>query len=165
MKIRELMTRPVIRIHPEESVAVAARTLARNNIGILPVCGSDGRLCGLVTDRDLVTRCIASGRVPAQTPVREVMTTQILSARPDMDAFAAAQLMGRAQVRRLPVLENGRLCGMVSLGDLAVREETNPDASDALEGISKGVCRRGVNPPNTDGCAWIIIHKKVIRFL
>ena len=143
MKLREIMTKEVIRIHPEESVAVAARTLARNNIGILPVCGSDGRLCGLVTDRDLVTRCIASGRVPAQTPVREVMTTQILSARPDMDAFAAAQLMGRAQVRRLPVLENGRLCGMVSLGDLAVREETNPDASDALEGISKGVCRRG----------------------
>lgn len=144
MKIRELMTRPVVRIHPEESVAVAARTLARNNIGILPVCGSDGRLCGLVTDRDLVTRCIASGRVPAQTPVRDVMTTQILWARPDMDAFAAAQLMGKAQIRRLPVLENGRLCGMVSLGDLAVREETNMDAVDALGAISSGLSDRKI---------------------
>lgn len=146
MKIRELMSSPVVRIHPEESVAVAARTLARNNIGILPVCGSDGHLCGLVTDRDLVTRCIASGRVPAQTPVREVMTTQILSARPDMDACTAARLMGRAQIRRLPVLENGRLCGMVSLGDLAVREETNPDASEALEGISSGLTDRKIHP-------------------
>ena len=142
MKIRELMTRPVIRIHPEESVAVAARTLARNNIGILPVCGSDGRLCGLVTDRDLVTRCIASGRVPAQTPVREVMTTQILSVRPDMDANMAAGIMGRAQVRRLPVLENGRLCGMVSLGDLAVRDATGLNAGDALGEISSGLSRR-----------------------
>ena len=143
MKIRELMSNPVIRIHPEESVAVAARTLTRYNIGILPVCGNDGRVCGLVTDRDLVTRCIASGRSVSMTPVREVMTTQILSVRPDMDANAAALIMGRAQVRRLPVLENGRLCGMVSLGDLAVTEQTSMDAADALEGISKGVCRRG----------------------
>jgi len=142
MKVREMMSVPVVRIHPEESVAVAARTLARYNIGILPVCGNDGRLCGVVTDRDPVTRCIASGRSPAVTPVREIMTTQILSARPDMDAFAAAQLMGRAQVRRLPVLENGRLCGMVSLGDLAVREETGIDAGDALGEISSGLSRR-----------------------
>ena len=96
MKIRELMSDPVIRIHPEESVAVAARTLTRYNIGILPVCGNDGRVCGLVTDRDLVTRCIASGRSVSMTPVREVMTTQILSVRPDMDANAAALIMGRA---------------------------------------------------------------------
>ena len=143
MKVRELMTTPVIRIHPEESVAVAARTLARYNIGILPVCGSDGRICGLVTDRDLVTRCLASGRSPAVTPVRDVMTTQVLSARPDMDARSAAAMMGRSQIRRLPVLENGRLCGMVSLGDLAVREETGIDAADALGEISNSVSDRG----------------------
>lgn len=142
MKVRELMSNPVIRIHPEESVAVAARTLARYNIGILPVCGNDGRVCGLVTDRDLVTRCIASGRSASMTPVREVMTTQILSVRPDMDANMAAGIMGRAQVRRLPVLENGRLCGMVSLGDLAVRDETGLDAGDALGEISSGLSRR-----------------------
>ena len=142
MKVRELMSTPVVRIHPEESVAVAARALAHYNIGILPVCGNDGRLCGLVTDRDIVTRCLASGRSPAVTPVREVMTTQILSARPDMDAAAAAGLMGRAQIRRLPVLENGRLCGMVSLGDLARREETGMDAADALGEISSGLSKR-----------------------
>ena len=143
MKVRELMTTPVIRIHPEESVAVAARTLARYNIGILPVCGSDGRVCGLVTDRDLVTRCLASGRSPAVTPVRDVMTTQVLSARPDMDARSAAAMMGRSQIRRLPVMENGRLCGMVSLGDLAVREETGIEAADALGEISNSVSDRG----------------------
>lgn len=142
MKLREIMTNTVVRINPEESVAVAARTLARYNIGALPVCGGDGRLCGVVTDRDLVTRCIAAGRLPASTPVRDVMTTQVISARPDMEAGAAAHLMGRQQIRRLPVVENGRLCGMVSLGDLVSREEIAYDATDALADISSNVSVR-----------------------
>lgn len=142
MKIRDLMTNPVIRIDPEESVAVAARTLTHYNIGILPVCAGNGRLCGLVTDRDLVTRCLASGRSPGATTVREVMTGNVISVRPDMDAAEAAALMGRQQVRRLPVVENGRLCGMVSLGDLANREESAMDAKGALTEISSNISRR-----------------------
>lgn len=142
MKLRDMMTHPVVRIHPEESVAVAARTLARYNIGSLPVCGGDGRICGVVTDRDLVTRCIAAGRQPGATPVRDVMTTQVVSARPDMDTATAAYLMGKQQIRRLPVVENGRLCGMVSLADLANREESAYDASDALTEISSNVSVR-----------------------
>lgn len=142
MKLREIMTDSVVRINPDESVAVAARTLARHNIGALPVCGGDGRLCGLVTDRDLVTRCVAAGRLPASTPVRDVMTTNVISAQPDMDTGAAAHLMGRQQIRRLPVVENGRLCGMVSLGDLANREETAYDATDALTEISSNISVR-----------------------
>jgi len=136
MKIRDIMSNSVIRINPEESVAVAARTLAHYNIGALPVCGSDGRLCGLVTDRDLVTRCVASGRNPANTPVRDVMTQHVIVARPDMDTGVAAHMMGREQIRRLPVMENGKLLGMVSLGDLALREQSAIDAGDALTDIS-----------------------------
>ncbi len=142
MKLREIMTGTVIRIHPDETVAVAARTLTNYNIGILPVCGGDGRMCGLVTDRDLVTRCLASGRSPANTPVRDVMTAQVISAGPEMDANQAASLMGREQIRRLPVVENGRLCGMVSLGDLAAQQETSLDAGDALSGISSNLSSR-----------------------
>lgn len=142
MKLREVMTNPVIRIHPDETVSVAARTLTHYNIGILPVCGNDGKICGLVTDRDLVTRCLASGRSPANTPVRDVMTSKVISARPDMDTSLAAGLMGREQIRRLPVVENGRLCGMVSLGDLAVQEESSIDAGDALTEISSALSSR-----------------------
>ena len=142
MKLRDVMTSPVIRIHPDESVAVAARTLEHYNIGILPVCGNDGRVCGLVTDRDLVTRCMAAGRPAAQTAVRDVMTTQLVWASPDMEAGVAAGLMGREQIRRLPVMENGKLCGMVSLGDLAIREETVYDAGDALNEISSSISSR-----------------------
>ena len=142
MKLRDMMTAPVIRIHPDETVAVAARTLAHYNIGILPVCGGDGKLCGLVTDRDLVTRCLASGRSPANTTVRDVMTTKVISARPDLDGAMAANLMGKEQIRRLPVVENGRLCGMVSLGDLAAQQETSLDAGDALCDISSSLSSR-----------------------
>lgn len=139
MKVRQIMSSSVIRIHPEECVAVAARQLAHHNIGALPVCGNDGRLLGVVTDRDLVTRCLAAGRSPEKTKVREVMTGAVVSAAPDMEAAVAASLMGHKQVRRLPVVENGKLCGMVSLSDLANREETSFDAVDALSTISSNV--------------------------
>jgi len=142
MKIRDVMTDSVVKIHPDETVSVAARALAHHNIGVLPVCGSDGGVCGVVTDRDLVTRCLASGRLPENTKVRDVMTASVVLAKPDMDTGAAAHLMGRQQIRRLPVVENGKLCGMVSLGDLANREECNPDAADALGDICTNISSR-----------------------
>ena len=142
MKLRDIMSDQVIRIDPEESVAVAARTLAHYNIGALPVCGDDGRLCGVVTDRDLVTRCLASGRTAEDTKVRDVMTGRVVSAGPDMLTGVAAHLMGREQIRRLPVVEHGKLCGMVSLGDLANRDECSTDAADALGDICANISRR-----------------------
>ena len=142
MKLRDIMTQAPVKIHPNESVAVAARLLTRYNIGALPVCREDGKLCGVVTDRDLVTRCMAAERSSEQMLVRDVMTGRVISAAPDMEIGAAAHLMGREQVRRLPVVENGRLCGMVSLGDLASREESSMDAGDALSDISTNVSKR-----------------------
>jgi len=142
MKLREIMSKQVIRIHPEESVAVAARMLSHYNIGALPVCGIDGRLCGLVTDRDIVTRCLAAGKNATETTVRDVMTRKIIAVRPDMDASTAAALMGSKQIRRLPVMENGRLCGMISLGDLAGNAESTAEAGDALGEISSNLSAR-----------------------
>ena len=142
MKLREVMTRNVIKIDPNTPVEAAARMLTHYHIGVLPVCAADGTLRGVVTDRDLVTRCMACGRDAAATRVQDVMTRQVTSAAPDMDTGAAAHLMGRKQIRRLPVVEEGKLCGMVSLGDLAVREQTSYDAADALGEISSNIsCR------------------------
>ena len=143
MKLWELMSTPVIRIHPEETVAVAARMLEHNNIGAMPVCGADGRLCGMLTDRDIVTRCLAAGKLPQNTCVREIMTGKVYVARPDMEASTAAGLMGREQIRRLPVMENGRLCGIVSLGDLAIKEGSKAEAGGALMEISSHLSSRG----------------------
>ena len=139
MKVSDIMTKSVVKISPDESVEVAARTLTHYNIGALPVCGSDGKVCGMVTDRDLVIRCVAANKPVAQTTVRQVMTGQVLSVKPDMDAAVAAHLMGGQQVRRLPVVENGKLCGMISLGDIACREESVMDAADALQDIASGI--------------------------
>ena len=142
MKVRDLMSRQVVRINGLEPVEAAARMLTHYNIGMLPVCGGDGRLCGVVTDRDLVTRCMAPGRNAGEVKVRDVMTTRLVTVGPDLDAGVAAHLMGREQVRRLPVVENGVLKGMVSLGDLANREDSIADAKDALAGISGNVSVR-----------------------
>ena len=142
MKVQEVMTQTVIRISPEESAAVAARTLTHYNIGALPVCGGDGRLCGVLTDRDIVTRCLAAGQQPEKTLVRSIMTNNVVSIRPDMDLGVAASLMAKRQVRRLPVVENGSLCGMISIGDLSRNEQSAPDATDALAEISSNVAQR-----------------------
>jgi CBS domain-containing protein len=128
------MCQPAIRIGADEPVAVAARTLAHYNIGALPVCGQDGRVCGMVTDRDMVTRCLAAGKSPERTRVREIMTAGVLSVDPETDVATAAAIMGKQQIRRLPVVEKGRLCGMLSLGDIS-REEID----EVVETIRKVV--------------------------
>ncbi len=142
MKLREIMTDAVIPIDPEETVDVAARTFTHYNIGALPVCSADGKLRGILTDRDLVTRCLAANRKPEQTKVKDIMTRQVICAQPDMEVGVAAHLMGRQQVRRLPVTENGKLCGMVSLGDMAAREDSVMDAADVLAEVSNNISGR-----------------------
>jgi CBS domain-containing protein len=142
MKVRDVMTHHVVRIGAEEPVEVAARAFTHYNVGVLPVCGADGRVCGVLTDRDLVTRCLAPGRSAGQTKVKDVMTAGVVSAGPDMDVSAAAHLMGRRQVRRLPVVENGKLCGLLSLADLAAAEDGAVAAADALADITANVLQK-----------------------
>ena len=141
MEVKDIMTHPVIAIHPLESVEVAARTMAHYNVGMLPVC-KNGKLCGVVTDRDIVTRCLAANRQPGNTRVKQVMTEQVTSVAPNMEIGVAAHLMGRLQVRRLPVVDSGKLCGILSLGDMATREETALDAGDALADVSSNLSQR-----------------------
>ena len=136
MKVREVMRSPVVCVGPGQSVESAAKVFERYNIGALPVCTSQGMLCGMLTDRDLVVRCLAMGKLPAGTCVREIMTKQVISVGSDMDTSVAAHLMGRKRVRRLPVVEHGKLRGILSLDDLAANEQNAYDAADALGEIS-----------------------------
>ena len=142
MKVREIMSSHVVRIGGEEPVEAAARALTHYNIGILPVCGPDGRLCGVVTDRDLVTRIMAPGRAADQVKVKEVMTGRVVTVSPEDHTLTAAGIMAREQVRRLPVVEKGKLCGMVSLADLAATENGSLDAADALMEITSNICKK-----------------------
>lgn len=142
MKVKQVMTDKVIHIGQEEAVSVAARTLAQYNIGALPVCDSGGMLRGVITDRDIVTRCLAADRQPERTSVGQIMTAQVVCADPEMEVGVAAHLMGRQQVRRLPVVRKGQLCGMLSLGDIAGNDRCAYDAADALADITSNISER-----------------------
>ena len=139
MEIKDLMNPSVVTIEPTASAALAARLLSRHNVGSLPVCGEDRRLRGMVTDRDIVLRCVAAEEDPAQTPVKDIMSRNCAVVSPDDDAREATRLMAARQVRRLPVLEDGRVVGMVSLGDLARSHRCDMEASKALSEKSENV--------------------------
>lgn len=142
MQIQELMTRQVVSIAPEESAALAARLLSRHGLGALPVCDYDGTLQGIVTDRDIVVRCVAADQDPKRVPVRDIMSQTVETVSPEDDVHQVAQRMARCQVRRLPVVHCGQVLGMVSLGDLAANRRCEMEAAEALGEISSNVVRR-----------------------
>ena len=139
MLIQDLMNPNVITVEPGASTALAARLLSRYNVGALPVCGADKKLRGIVTDRDIVLRCVAAEDDPAQTPVRDIMSRSPATLTPSQDVHAAAMTMAAHQVRRLPVVENSKLVGIVSLGDLATCHAFDMETSKALSEISEQV--------------------------
>ena len=135
MKVSEVMTRDVQTVRPDQPVQEAANFMLSANAGSIPVTDGD-RLIGMITDRDIAVRGVAKGYGP-ETPVRDLMTDDLVAVGIDDDVEEAATRMSDAQVRRLPVIdENERLCGIVSLGDLA-RESDNECAHEALEGVSQ----------------------------
>lgn len=137
MKVKDVMSTNVVCVEPDESAAVAARLLSRFNVGALPVCTKDGRLRGMVTDRDIVLRCVAADDDAQSVKVSEIMTRRIYSVDAQESIQNASALMARRQVRRLPVEEDGKLVGMVSLGDVAKLHDYTTEAAEALGEISK----------------------------
>lgn len=142
MRVRDLMSKSVVTITPEESAALAARLLSRHELGSLPVCAADGTLVGIVTDRDIVTRCVAAGEEPGRVPVRDIMSPAPSVITPETPISDAARLMAQRQVRRLPVVEQGHVVGMLSLGDLARSRRTDTEAAAALSDISASLRRK-----------------------
>jgi CBS domain-containing protein len=135
MKISEVMTRDVQTVRPDQSVREAASFMLSADAGAIPVTEGD-RLIGMITDRDIAVRGVAEGHGP-ETPVRELMTNDIVSARLDDDSDDVAVRMSEAQVRRLPVIDDQqKLCGIVSLADLTQKGDDGA-AEQALEGVSQ----------------------------
>ena len=139
MQIQQLMNPSVVSIDPNESAALAARLLARYNVGALPVCSASGALVGVVTDRDIVLRCVAAGEDPVQLPVRAIMSRRPAALAPADDPRQAVRLMSGQQVRRLPVVDQGKVVGMLSLGDLAKCGRWEMEISRALTDISETI--------------------------
>jgi CBS domain-containing protein len=140
MNIRDVMTPNPRTVTPNDSIQNAARIMRDEDTGAVPVV-EDGKPVGMVTDRDIVVRAVAEdGQL--NRPVREIVTSGVISATPDMSTREAAELMSEHQVRRLPVVDNDRLVGIVSIGDLAVKEGRDGRIGDTLQHISEGVKER-----------------------
>jgi CBS domain-containing protein len=137
MNIREVMTSDPRTVGPEDSLQAAAQVMREEDTGVVPVV-ENGRLVGLVTDRDIVVRAVAQGMPPTER-VGLIATKEIEAVTPDLSTKDAARIMAEHQVRRLPVVEEGRLVGIVSLGDLAVKEGKDSRVGETLENISEGV--------------------------
>lgn len=137
MKVRDVMTEGVEVIHPQSGLPAAAMAMRKLDVGSLPVV-KDGRLEGILTDRDIVVRAVAENRDLTTALVDDVMSHDPVTVREDDDVQAAARLMADRQVRRLPVLDrDGKLTGILAMADLAVERETQGAAGQALEGVSE----------------------------
>jgi CBS domain-containing protein len=133
--VREAMTPGVRTVSPSQSLAEAAEVMKGEDVGSVPVV-EEGRLAGIVTDRDIVTRAVAERRDPQTVKVAEVASRELLTVEPEQDLDEALALMARHQVRRLPVVEEGRLVGMLAQADVAL-EAKEKKVGEAVEQISQ----------------------------
>jgi CBS domain-containing protein len=133
--VREAMTASVSSVSPSQSLADAAEVMKGEDVGSVPVV-EQGRLAGIVTDRDIVTRAVAEGRNPQAVKVEEIASHDLVTVEPERDLNEALALMARHKVRRLPVLEEGRLVGMLAQADIAL-EAKGEKVGEMVEQISQ----------------------------
>lgn len=133
--LRDIMSTDVDFCTVEDNIYEAAVKMKDHDVGIIPVLDS-GQLVGVITDRDIVLRCVA-GKKPNSTRITDVISTHLITGTPDMPVDEAEELMGNEQIRRLPIVENGKLLGIVALGDLAIHKQTSSEAGIALSSISE----------------------------
>ncbi len=135
--VRDAMTADPRSIGASASVVEAAQLMREEHIGSLPIT-DDEQLVGMITDRDITTRVVAEAADPKTTSVGDVYSQDLISVEPDKDLEEAVQLMARHQVRRLPVVENGRLVGIVAQADIALSlRENETKTGELVEAISE----------------------------
>lgn len=132
--VKDVMSRSLVAVLPGDTAEEAARLMRDHNIGSVPVV-SGGQLRGILTDRDIVLRCVAQGKDPTRTRAGDLMTGQVAYVTPNQTVHDAVQMMAAEQVRRLPVVRDGYIDGMVSLADIA-RRHAGPEIAEAISEIS-----------------------------
>jgi CBS domain-containing protein len=142
MKVRDLMTREPATLGPDSTCGEAATLMKQEDCGSIPIV-QDGRLVGIVTDRDIVVRCIAAGKDPRTCKVSEIMSADPVTIGSDEDAKEAERIMAERQIRRLPVCDDGKLAGIVVIGQLARRERDEEQIGETLKEISEPRSGRG----------------------
>ncbi|MDX8045137.1 CBS domain-containing protein [Gracilibacillus sp. S3-1-1] len=134
--VRDIMADNVSACKPTDTLSEAATLMKERNVGAIPVCSDNQELLGMVTDRDLVIRGYADNK-DGSRQVQEVMSEHLYYVSPDVTLQDASEAMAEHQIRRLPVVANGKLAGIVSLGDLSVDDMSDEAAGRALEEISE----------------------------
>ncbi|WP_197320362.1 CBS domain-containing protein [Saccharomonospora sp. NB11] len=134
-RVRDVMTTDPTYVETSETVTRAARTMAADEVGALPIQGEDHKLKGMLTDRDVVVKVLAEGKDPMAVHVGELAQGEVVAVRPGDDAAEALRLMARHQVRRLPVVDGDELVGIVAQADVA-RELSDADVAGVVKGIS-----------------------------
>ena len=132
--VKDVMTKEVLAVLPSDTVEQAAVLMYENDIGSVPVV-LDGVLKGILTDRDIVVRCIAKGKSTYKAKVSEIMSNDICTLTPKNTLHDAIEIMAKEQIRRVPVVENGMIDGIVSLADIA-RVHSGPEIALAISEIS-----------------------------
>jgi CBS domain-containing protein len=137
MKVRDAMAKTVTSARKNDKVSDVAKKMKQEDAGFIPVVENGGTLIGVITDRDIVIRCIAEGHDPRSETAEHLMSRQVTIIAPDEDIEQAAKMMEREEIRRLPVAENGRLVGVLSHGNL-VQATKNKTAEKVTEGVTRG---------------------------
>ena len=137
MKVREAMAKTVASARKSDKVIDVARKMKQEDAGFIPIVENGGTMVGVITDRDIVIRCIAEGHDPRNETAEHVMSRDVTIISPDDDIEQAARMMEREEIRRLPVAENGRLVGVLSHGNL-VQATKNKTTEKATEGVTRG---------------------------
>lgn len=135
MKVKDLMSTTVSSVKPDTPIDQIAKQMKQEDIGSLPVCDDNGHAIGIVTDRDIVLRSVSNGN--SNVTAKDIMSKNLICAKPDMGAHEVASLFARNQVRRLPVVENNKVVGMIAMADIARKNIYIDEAGDALNEISK----------------------------
>jgi CBS domain-containing protein len=136
MKVKDIMTRDVVIADKDDTVLTVAKLMKHHNIGTVPVVENAEKVLGMVTDRDIVLNMADYNFDPANTKALTLMSNKVYSVKPEADINSAIALMKKQQIRRLPVIENEKLVGMLSIGDIAVRADYDVEISEAIAEIS-----------------------------
>lgn len=136
MRVKECMCNNVIYTNPGDTLENVAKLMNDNHIGCIPVCEEQGKVVGFVTDRDIILRSVACGKNCANTKVSDIMTTQVIKTTPDTDLDEVTKTMSENQIRRLPVIQDGKVVGILTLGDIARNASiTSEELGSTIENI------------------------------
>lgn len=136
MRVKDCMCKNVVRATAETTLNKIAELMQQNDVGCIPICNDENNVIGFVTDRDIITRCVATNKNCAQTKVSDIMTTNVIKTTPDTELNNATNTMAKNQIKRLPVIENNQIVGILTIGDLAKNHEvSNYDLGDTVEHI------------------------------